>query len=325
MHEIEYLRKEISKVLEEVSATKEPALLYEPIHYTLNQGGKRLRPVLALIACEMFGGDIASALYPAVALEMFHNFTLIHDDIMDQAPIRRGKPTVYRKWNSDIAILSGDALFARAFQTALKTDSPRLKDSLDLLSQTAVEVCEGQQYDMDFESQVEVSIQEYIKMIRLKTAVLVAASLKTGALMADAQDDQAELLYNYGINIGLAFQLKDDFLDVFSDEATFGKVNGNDIITNKKTFLCLKALEVAQGEDLAKLKNYFDANVQHDPEMKVKEVTALYLQLGIKEIVEQEINRYYSEAMGALDQINIPEEKKLHLRSFAEKLRSRNY
>ncbi|MFA8449124.1 MAG: polyprenyl synthetase family protein [Bacteroidales bacterium] len=325
MHDIDFLRKELTEILCEISKVQEPELLYSPIEYTLNQGGKRLRPVLALIACEMFDGNYKTALYPAVALEMFHNFTLIHDDIMDKAPIRRGKPTVYRKWNSDIAILSGDALFAKAFQTALKTDSSRLKDSLELFSQTAIEVCEGQQYDMDFENQDQVCINDYIEMIRLKTAVLVAASLKTGAILADASKDDADFIYSYGINIGLAFQLKDDLLDVYSDESKFGKVNGNDIVTNKKTFLCLKALELASGKQCASLKNYFNPEMQHEDEIKVKEVTNIYNDLNIKEIVNQEINQYYQKAMDSLDKINIEENKKIYLREFAEKLRSRDY
>ncbi|MFA8299410.1 MAG: polyprenyl synthetase family protein [Hyphomicrobiales bacterium] len=325
MHEISFLTQEIKKALKEIVTVKEPQRLYEPIEYTLNQGGKRLRPLLALISCEMFSGAYSDALYPAIALEMFHNFTLIHDDIMDDAPVRRGQPTVYRKWNQNIAILSGDALFASAFQTSMRTNTPNIKETLDLLCQTAIEVCEGQQYDMDFETQEDVSIKEYIRMIKLKTAVLVAASLKTGAIIAGAPKEQADLLYNYGINIGLAFQLKDDWLDVFSDEVKFGKVNGNDIVTNKKTFLYLKAFEIANGGYLEELKKFFNPLTQHDSVNKVKEVTKIYRDLNISEIVEAEINNYYTQAIASLDAIDVPEERKIFLREFAEKLRSRDH
>lgn len=249
-----------------------------------------MRPTLLIMAAEMYGASLQQAIWPAIGLEVFHNFTLVHDDIMDQSPIRRGMETVYKKWSPNVAILSGDTMFALAYDLLLRCQSPHLRDILHLFNRTAIEVCEGQQLDMDFESQAEVTISEYMEMIRLKTAVLLAASLKTGALVAGTSPDEANRIYNFGINIGLAFQLMDDLLDVYSDEALFGKKTGNDILTNKKTFLYLKAFELAGDDMKATLKKAFTLT---DPVLKIETVTALYDQLGVKEATLSEIRRLH--------------------------------
>ena len=228
---------------------KKPHKLYDPIAYTMSHGGKRLRPLLTLLACDLFSGDVEKALYPALAIEVFHNFTLVHDDIMDKAPLRRGKETVYKKWDSNIAILSGDTMFALAYQYALNTDSNLVPKILSVFSQAAIEVCEGQQFDMDFETSPSVSIDEYLEMIRLKTAVLIAVSLQIGAIIGDASEEEIIEMYNFGNNLGMAFQLKDDLLDVYGEQEKFGKKTGGDIVANKKTYLFLKALELCDSDN----------------------------------------------------------------------------
>jgi len=247
----------ITKLIDLQDYKKEPPELYDPIIYVMSQGGKRLRPMFTLLACDMFGGDITHALYPALAIEMFHSFTLIHDDIMDKAPIRRGEETVYKKWNSDIAILSGDTLFAMAYQNATQTDNRLIKPILEVFSKTAIEVCEGQQYDMNFETARKVSLEEYIEMIRLKTAVLIGASVKIGAIAAGADYTSIRNLYDFGVSFGLAFQLMDDLLDVYGNLEQFGKIRGGDIASNKKTYLYLKALELGDKEQKKQLKKLF--------------------------------------------------------------------
>ena len=225
-----------------------PKGLYDPIRYMLSLGGKRMRPVLTLMACDAFNGDVERAISPALGLEVFHNFTLLHDDIMDNAPLRRSKPTVHEKWNSNIAILAGDAMFVQSCQLVMDTPSSVVKEVMEVFTKTALEVCEGQQYDMDFESMNEVSIEEYIDMIRLKTAVLLGASLKIGALIGNADSEAASHLYDFGVNLGIAFQLQDDILDVYGDASFFGKQVGGDILANKKTYLLITALNKANGE-----------------------------------------------------------------------------
>lgn len=254
MDKIRFFGDQIAHLIEELDFRKEPPELYDPIAYTMNQGGKRLRPLLTLLACDLFGGDIQKALYPALSIEVFHNFTLVHDDIMDRAPLRRGKETVYKKWNSDIAILAGDTMFALAYTYALKTDAEIVPEILTVFSKAAIEVCEGQQYDMNFEQLASVSIDEYIRMIRLKTAVLLGASLEIGAICARADQNDVRKLYQFGIELGIAFQLKDDLLDVYGDTEKFGKLSGGDIATNKKTFLYLKAMELANNKQNKELK-----------------------------------------------------------------------
>lgn len=280
---------------------EQPARLYEPIAYTMDLGGKRLRPVLTLMACEAMGGKADDALDAALAIEMFHNFTLLHDDVMDRADRRRGKPTVHCQWNDNVAILSGDTMLTLA--TQLMTRARRF-DLLDLFNRTAIEIYEGQQLDMDFESRDTVALDEYIEMIRLKTSVLLGCACKTGALAAGAGDDDAQALYLMGVDLGLAFQLQDDWLDVWGDPLTFGKEIGGDIANNKKTFLLINALNRATGEQATLLRQWLDTSSErHDD--KVKAVTAIYEQLGLKELAQDEIARYSRRALQWLDSVKM--------------------
>jgi len=270
----------------------------------------------------MFKDDISEAIKPALGLEIFHNFTLLHDDIMDRADIRRGKPTVHKKWNENVAILSGDVMQIIAYQFIAETPEKHLKKVLDLFSQTAKEICDGQQYDMDFEQRENVSVEEYLEMIRLKTAVLLGCALKTGAYIGGANETDAELLYQFGINIGLAFQLKDDLLDVYGDEATFGKKIGGDILCNKKTFLLLNALSLAKGEVLSDLSESLEKSYQQ-PEEKIREVTKIYNLLGVKKICEEKMKNYFDEALALLEKVSVPEYKKQEINNLAIKLMHR--
>ena len=277
--------------------------------------------MLCLLANEMFSGDENEALWPALALETFHNFTLIHDDIMDKAPLRRGKETVYQKWNADIAILSGDAMLAKAFQYALhpKKGAELAKQ----LGKVAIEICEGQQMDLNFETLGNVTIPEYLEMIRLKTAVLLATALQMGATVADATDADIQHLYDFGINIGMSFQLQDDILDLYSDVEVFGKRHGGDIADNKKTYLYLKALELASEKDRKRLEYLFTLRIDHDEEEKIEEVQAIYDRLHVKETVEQVMLDFDHKAIESLAAVSLPEEKKKHLRAYAELLSGR--
>jgi len=321
MEKIKQLQQDFADFLASTDFDGQPKELYEPIVYTILQSGKRLRPMLCLLANEMFGGDEKEALWPALALETFHNFTLIHDDIMDKAPLRRGKETVYQKWNADIAILSGDAMLAKAFQFALK---PQKGAALaQQLGKVAIEICEGQQMDLNFETQGNVTIPEYLEMIRLKTAVLLATALQMGATVAGAKEADIQLLYNFGINLGMSFQLQDDILDLYSDVAVFGKRHGGDIADNKKTYLYLKALELASEQDRNRLEHLFTLRVDHDEEEKIAEVQGIYDRLHVKEAVEQVMLDYDRKAFEALEAVGLPEEKKKHLKVYAELLSGR--
>lgn len=324
MYSAEALLEIVNEEIKNLNFELAPKELYEPIGYTMSLGGKRLRPVLVLMACDMFNGDIQKATSPAMGIELFHNFTLIHDDLMDNAPIRRNKPTVFNKWNANIAILSGDAMFAKAYEMVAKTDNEILQRILSVFTQTAIEVCEGQQYDMNYETMDNVSIEDYIKMIRLKTAVLIAASLKVGALVAGASEEDARKAYEFGENVGLTFQLQDDLLDVYSDVDKFGKTNGGDILTNKKTYLYLKAFELAQGEDLAMLKHYF-SSTNFDATEKITSVTKIYNRLDIKEHTKAMMNHYYQRSLACLEHININNENKVLLKKIADDLMDREY
>ena len=304
MHSFEELLSFFEESLNKENFSGKPEELYAPIKYTLDLGGKRIRPVLTLMACEMFGGEINTALPQAIAIELFHNFTLIHDDIMDNAPIRRGKPSVYKKWSSNIAILSGDTLFAYAYQYAQKADSRLLGDILSVFNQTAIEVCEGQQYDLNFETRNDVRVEEYIEMIRLKTAVLFGASLKIGSLIGGAPHLEANKLYNFAINIGLGFQLKDDLLDTYGDESVFGKKTGGDILSNKKTFLYLKSLELANKEDKERLITLYNSS-DYDDVKKINEVKSIFSKLNIDKITEQEIDLYFKAGVVDLESLNV--------------------
>jgi geranylgeranyl diphosphate synthase type II len=319
MYTIKELQEIVKKEIATITFPENPRRLYEPIEYTLELGGKRLRPVLALMSCDMFEGDINEVIPAAIGIEIFHNFTLLHDDIMDNAPIRRGMPTVYRKWNSNVAILSGDTMFAEAYKYVSKTKREILPEVLDVFNQTAIEVCEGQQYDMDFETSEEVSIPEYMEMIRLKTAVLLGCSLKAGALIGGASEEDLQNIYDFGINIGLAFQLKDDWLDSFGDEAVFGKKTGGDILENKKTYLCLKAFELAQGKDKDDLQNYY-SSTEFNAEEKIERIKEIFTNCGADKFVEGMMEEYYQKALKNLDNLKIDEARKAEFISFAKYL-----
>ena len=322
MEKIQQLKERFDAFMQGVEFVKAPEGLYEPVAYTVLQKGKRLRPMLCLLACDLFGGEYHEAKYPALALETAHNFTLIHDDIMDQAPIRRGKETVYKKWNTNQAILSGDAALVMAYDFATRTHRPM--EVLSLLNKTLLEICEGQQMDMEFESRKEVTIPEYLEMIRLKTAVLLAAALQMGAVVADADEEDQRKLYDFGICIGMAFQLQDDILDCYSDVAVFGKVTGGDIVKNKKTLMYLKALELASAEQHDRLVALFSGEVDINPQKKIDEVIAIYDALHVKEEVEKLMAEYYRQAYAALDAVKRPKECKTHLRCYADMLSGRN-
>lgn len=319
MHSFDELLKIFENRLNKENFSHEPEELYAPIDYTLALGGKRIRPVLTLMACDMFGGDINDALPQAIAIELFHNFTLIHDDIMDNAPIRRGKQTVYKKWSSNIAILSGDTLFALAYQYAQKAKISILADVLTVFNKTAIEVCEGQQYDLNFETRNDVSVEEYIHMIKLKTAVLFGASLKIGAIIGGANNEDADKLYNFALNIGLGFQLKDDLLDTYGDESIFGKKTGGDILSNKKTFLYLKALELADGVKNKTLISLYNSNDYSEGE-KINSVKSIFSSLKIEEITELEINTYFEAAIIDLNSLDLNEDVKAELFDLAFKM-----
>jgi len=314
MNMIETYKEDFIAYLNEKIKVKEPVNLYKPIHYILQLGGKRLRPVLTLMTCDLFNGSIKNAYDAALAIEVFHNFTLIHDDIMDSAPIRRGKTTVHKKWDLNTGILSGDAMMILAYQCFESYEPPIFKKLLKLFSQTSLEVCEGQQLDMDFETRNDVTISEYIKMITYKTSVLVAAAMKMGVIIANAKDEEADAIYDFGLNLGIAFQLQDDYLDTFGNAAVFGKQIGGDIIENKKTFLYLKALEVCTNKDKEKLLDYYNLTINN--KNKVAEVTQLFKDNKLQEITISEIEFYTKKAFKTLEKLSISEEKKLILRNF---------
>ncbi|MBR4146934.1 MAG: polyprenyl synthetase family protein [Bacteroidales bacterium] len=322
MEKIQQLKERFDAFMNGVDFNRVPNALYDPIAYTVLQKGKRLRPMLCLLACDMFGGEFHEAKYPALALETAHNFTLIHDDIMDQAPLRRGKETVYKKWNTNQAILSGDAALVMAYDFATRTHRP--VEVVSLLNQVLLEICEGQQYDMDFETQTEVTIPEYLEMIRLKTAVLLATSLQIGAVVANADEEDQKFLYDFGLALGMAFQLQDDILDCYSDVAVFGKVTGGDIVENKKTMMYLKALELASPEQRSRLSGLFSGAIVLNPQRKIDEVIALYDELCVKEAVESQMTDYFHQAKVCLDAVKLPDDRKVHLRHYADLLSGRD-
>lgn len=297
-----------------------PRCLFEPIEYTLALGGKRIRPSMTLIAYNIYGENVEPALKPALGMEVFHNFTLLHDDLMDQADKRRNKPTVHKKWNTNTAILSGDAMVIEAYKLIGETPEPYLKKVLDLFSKTALEICCGQQYDMDFEQRSDVTEDEYIEMIRLKTAVLIACCLKTGALLGGASDDDADHLYHFGIHIGLAFQLQDDLLDVYGDTETFGKNIGGDILCDKKTFLLIHAMNLANEEQKTKMAFFRNPSHAFTSEEKIRAYTDIYNQLNIRNITQQKINCLFERAMSELDKLKTSAESLSELKKFCNLL-----
>jgi geranylgeranyl diphosphate synthase type II len=319
MHTVYELQQLIEKAIPNIEYPKHPKNLYEPLTYIMNLGGKRLRPALVLIATDMFNGDIMQAMPAALAIETFHNFTLIHDDIMDNAPLRRGKLTVHEKWGTNNAILSGDVMMVEANKQLAQVDSSILKDVLNTFNATAQGVCEGQQLDMEFETRDNVSIPEYIDMIRLKTAVLVGGAMKLGAIIARATHEHAESIYSFGENLGIAFQLQDDILDVYGDPEKFGKQVGGDIKSNKKTFLLLSLQQRLSAEDHVVLEDLFI----NETDSKVENVTNLYDKYQIKALATAEMQRYLTKAFDALNQIDIPDSQKSQLTQLANELMNR--
>lgn len=313
------IQEEIENYINKLDLDIEPMGLYEPVDYCMRNGGKRMRPVMTLLACELFGGDRQLALPAAVGLELFHNFTLLHDDIMDDAPLRRNRPTVHEKWNANTAILSGDLMYALAYKHVSMVPDHTLRKVIDLFNKTVIEVCEGQQYDMDFERRQDVSAEEYLHMIRLKTAVLPAACLQTGAIIAGASEEDQQLIYEFGENIGLAFQLRDDWLDVFGDASLFGKKPGGDIIANKKTWLYIHALEMARDDHRAILQAAFSNEIK-DKDEKVRVVTDIYNHLDINAMAQKAMKEYYIRAFDCLEAINVSAERKSMLEQLAEML-----
>ncbi len=325
MYSVEELQKLVSTEIESRSkelTVQEPGGLYNPIAYSLDMGGKRLRPVLLLLAYNMFAGDVSSAVPAALGIEVFHNFTLLHDDIMDKADVRRNRPTVHKKFSENAAILSGDAMAFQAYKYMLECKSPRLTEVVDLFTKTSIEVCEGQQYDMDFESRLDVTEEEYLEMIRLKTAVLLACSLKAGAVLGNASNEVANQLYDFGINLGLAFQLQDDLLDSFGDQAVFGKRIGGDIVANKKTFLLINALGKADPTQKNDLLSWISKE-DFDQEEKIKAVTRLYLQIGVKEQTEEKVDFFFNRAIEILDSVKLKNAVKHPLHQLAGKMLTR--
>lgn len=319
MRSLENILSIVNNEVEKLNWPSKPEGLYEPIIYTMKLGGKRLRPALTLLACDMFSGNIDDAVKPALGIEVFHNFTLLHDDIMDKALMRRGQPTVHIKWSPNHAILSGDLMQIYAYKLISETPASCLKEVIGLFSTTAKEVCEGQQYDMNFELIDEVTPEDYIMMIRLKTAVILGSALKIGAIIAGAKAQDCELIYDFGINLGLAFQLKDDLLDVYGDENTFGKKIGGDILCNKKTYLLIQAKKKAQTEIKDELEFWLKTKTVNSSD-KIFAVTAIYNQLGVRKICEDAMFFYFEKAIAAIDAIDVDSDKKQELRKLAEKL-----
>jgi len=313
-HFVEYLKDQ--------HLLRQPKNLYEPIDYILGLGGKRMRPVLTLMAAEVFDADFKKALPAAMAVEVFHNFSLVHDDIMDDAPLRRGKETVHEKWNLNTGILSGDAMLILAYQYFEQYKPEIFRDLAKLFSKTALEVCEGQQWDVDFENREDVTIPEYLKMIKYKTAVLVAAAMKMGAIIAETSEENCDLIYDFGLNLGLAFQLQDDYLDVFGNPETFGKQTGGDIIENKKTYLYLKAMAFAQDAEKEQLQHLYSIHPDDNHE-KIDSVAAIFNKTGASEATQQAIVDYTLKAFKTLEKLKVSEDKKSALKTFGEKLMER--
>lgn len=322
MHSIYQYQEFLSDYLQSQYETKEPRNLYEPIHYILDLGGKRMRPVLTLMSAEVFDADYKKALPAALAVEVFHNFSLVHDDIMDDAPLRRGQETVHEKWNLNTGILSGDAMLILAYQYFEQYEPIIFRDLAKLFSKTALEVCEGQQWDVDFEERNDVTIPEYLKMIQYKTAVLVAAAMKMGAIIAETSEENANLIYDFGLNLGLAFQLQDDFLDAFGDPETFGKQVGGDIIENKKTYLYLKAVAFSKEAEAEELRRLFSIQPEDNTE-KIKTVKELFNNSGASKATQDAIQDFTFKAFQTLDKMDISTDKKEMLKAFGENLMGR--
>lgn len=310
MYTIEQLRDIIKAELDREEYVEEPYSLFEPIKYIMEDGGKRLRPVLTLMAYNLYRDDIERAFKSAIGIEIFHNYTLLHDDVMDDAELRRGRQTVHKKWNSNVAILSGDAAAITAYKYIETVEDPYLRQVIDGFNQVAMDVCKGQQYDMEFETRDDVTEEEYIQMIYLKTSVLIAGSMRHGALIAGAPEHEYKALYDFGGYLGLVFQLQDDYLDVYGEVEEFGKKIGGDILCNKKTYMLIKALELAGEEDKASLREWLNKE-RFNPAEKIKDVTEIYNRAGIKEVVMAKIDDYLEKSRAALDKVNVSEERKV--------------
>ena len=323
MLSLQQFQEVVKNHFENTNLDKEPKNLYTPISYILELGGKRIRPVLTLLSTAVFDGDYKQALPAATAIEVFHNFSLIHDDIMDDAPLRRGKPTVHEKWNINTGILSGDAMLILAYQY-FENYKPEIFQKLaKLFSKTALEVCEGQQYDVDFETRTNVTISEYLKMIEYKTAVLLGAAMKMGAIVAETSEENGNLIYDFGLNLGIAFQLQDDYLDAFGNPETFGKQVGGDIIENKKTYLFLKAMEFANANDKKQLSHLFSIQLADNVE-KIEAAKKIFSESGASEATKKAIANYTLKAFETLEKMAIDVEKKAILKAFGENLMGRN-
>lgn len=323
MYNHQDLKEIAEKALINLSYNTEESKLIDPVKYILSAGGKRLRPVMALMACNLFSDKIDAAILPAAGLEVFHNFTLVHDDIMDQAPVRRGFSTVHQKWNINQAILSGDVMAFIANECFLHSPENSLLKVFRIFNKAAIQVCAGQQLDMDFEKAAVVSQDEYLRMIEMKTAVLIAASLKIGAVIGGGDEKDSELLYEFGKNLGLGFQIQDDLLDIWGDSKVFGKASGGDIVANKKTFPYIRALEAATGDQLKQLQEQFSIK-DIDPEIKIRNVINIYDQINIKEITEKLANEYISKAFGLLEKVSVAEKRKRELKNIAGSLIGRD-
>ena len=313
----------VNDFLAKLPYNRQPKSLYDPVEYVLSLGGKRIRPVLMLMGYNLWREDPESILMPAVGLETYHNYTLLHDDLMDNADMRRGQQTVHRRWDANKAILSGDSMLVLAYQRMQQVPADKLPAVLDIFTETALEIGEGQEYDMSFETRNDVTEAEYIEMIRLKTSVLLACALKIGALLADAPQEDANRLYRFGEQVGLAFQLQDDLLDVYGDPKVFGKAIGGDITSNKKTYMLINAHNRANAEQSAELDRWILAK-EFDRAEKVAAVTRLYDEIGIRQLCEEKINYYFQLASKTLDEVNVPDERKTQLRAYMDELLHRN-
>ena len=316
--------KKVNAAIDALPYNRQPDTLYEPVKYVLSMGGKRIRPVLMLLSYNLFKEEPDDIMTQAIGLETYHNYTLLHDDLMDNADLRRGHETVHKRWNANTAILSGDSMLVLAYQRMQQGDSPHLKAVMELFTETALEIGEGQQYDMDFETRNDVTEEEYIEMIRLKTSVLLACALKTGALLGDASPADANLLYDFGLQVGLAFQLQDDLLDVYGDPIVFGKAIGGDITSNKKTYMLINALNRANQEQRAELMKWIEAK-DFDRQEKTTAVTRLYNEIGIRQLCEEKIHFYFERGKTLLEQVSVESSRKDQLRQYTAEMMNRQY
>lgn len=324
MHTTEDFLNEINAILENHPYNRQPESLYNPVRYVLEQGGKRIRPILMMLAYELYKDHPEDIILPAVGLETYHNYTLLHDDLMDNADMRRGNPTVHKKWDANTAILSGDSMLVLAYRCMQQVSDNKLRPVLETFTETALQVGEGQQYDMDFEKRNDVSEEEYIEMIRLKTSVLLACALKMGALLADAPKEDTVNLYKFGEQMGLAFQLQDDYLDVYGDPKVFGKAVGGDITSNKKTYMLINAFNRANAHQREELIRWTTAK-EFDKQEKILAVTQLYNEMNIGRLAQEKIACFFEQSRGYLDAVQVPEQRKAYLREFAGRMMKRKY